>query len=575
MSNQEIINEIRQKVDIVDIIGSYIPLVQKGKNFLGVCPFHNDTHPSLSVSRDKQIFKCFSCGASGNVFTFLMEYEHIEFGEALSILADKAFVKLDGKSYLKKSDKYDKCYEVYDLAKKFYINNINSSLGVGAKDYLKKRGFDDNVIKKFEIGLALDRRSSLMDLLHKKGYDDNFLDDMGLCTFNHDLFIDRIMIPLYDPKGNIVGFSGRIYHSHSDSKYVNTKETEIFTKGMCLYNYHRAKEDARRRGYVIIMEGYMDVFRASMIGYNNVIAIMGTALTSEQASLIKRLSNCVYICLDGDDPGQKATITVGDMLYKLGLDVRVVPLSGGDDPDSFILNNGKERFDSLFSSNLSFSEFKLNYLKKGINFNDDLSLSMYVDAVIKEVSNIKDDIRREIILKKLAKETNIGYNTLDKRLNDYLRDNVNKSSGVVLDKRVDKKLSKYEKAYYGFIYAMLNSEDAIRLYHNKEVWIIDSDFRTLANEIDYYYYKYGKITEADFFSYLSDKKMLLELYNRIIAYIDNDYFTPSAINELKDTIIEYNRKLEIKSLNELLSKEIDEVEKSKIVERIRCLRMGE
>lgn len=574
MNNQNLFNEIREKIDIVDLIGEYVPLVQKGRNYFGVCPFHNDTNPSMSVSREKQIYKCFSCGASGNIFTFVRDYEHVDMRDALEILANKAGVTLSNNNIARKTTKYDKFYEIYDLANKFYQNNINTKEGINAKEYLKNRNINEDIIKEFEIGLSLDSMDSLTKLLTKKGYDDLTLDRLGLSSNNHDLFINRIMVPIQDMNGRVVAFSGRVYNKKSDHKYVNTKETEIFKKGTILYNYHRAKEEARRSKYVIIMEGYMDVFRASSVGFKNVVAIMGTALTLEQTSLVKKLSNNVYLCLDGDNPGQKAMLSVGAELEKAGVNVKIILLTNDEDPDTYILKYGKEKFSNLIDGAISFSDFKLRSLKKGVNFNSDLELSHYIDSVIKETSLIDDEIRREIILKKLALEVNLSYNTLEKRLNEYLEKKQPKSV-VIENVKHTNKLSQYDKAVYGMIYATLIDKKYLKRFEDESLYFVNQKARYLLMEIEYYYKKFGNIQIADFYTYLIDKEELLELYNNIINYVDSNSISDEAVTDFMNVIRSYNLGLEIKRLTDKLKKETDEMEKSKIAEEIRLLRIGE
>lgn len=574
MNNQNLFNEIREKIDIVDLIGEYVPLVQKGRNYFGVCPFHNDTNPSMSVSREKQIYKCFSCGASGNIFTFVRDYEHVDMRDALEILANKAGVTLSNNNIARKTTKYDKFYEIYDLANKFYQNNINTKEGINAKEYLKNRNINEDIIKEFEIGLSLDSMDSLTKLLTKKGYDDLTLDRLGLSSNNHDLFINRIMVPIQDMNGRVVAFSGRVYNKKSDHKYVNTKETEIFKKGTILYNYHRAKEEARRSKYVIIMEGYMDVFRASSVGFKNVVAIMGTALTLEQTNLVKKLSNNVYLCLDGDNPGQKAMLSVGAELEKAGVNVKIILLTNDEDPDTYILKYGKEKFSNLIDGAISFSDFKLRSLKKGVNFNSDLELSHYIDSVIKETSLIDDEIRREIILKKLALEVNLSYNTLEKRLNEYLEKKQPKSV-VIENVKHTNKLSQYDKAVYGMIYATLIDKKYLKRFEDESLYFVNQKARYLLMEIEYYYKKFGNIVIADFYTYLIDKEELLELYNNIINYVDSNSISDEAVTDFMNVIRSYNLGLEIKRLTDKLKKETDEMEKSKIAEEIRLLRIGE
>ena len=230
MDSTNTINEIRNKVDIVDVISSYLPLTQKGKNHFGVCPFHDDTNPSMSVSRDKQIYKCFSCGASGNVFQFVMDYEHVSFKEALKIIADKAGIEIKGIHIDKHVDKNDKFYEIYDLAHKYYQNNMNSSYSKQAKEYLHNRQITEEMIKDYKIGLSLDKQDNLTKLLLGKGYDIKVLNDLGLSYENRDVYINRIIFPLYDLNGRVVAFSGRRYDGEKTNKYVNTKGTNIFQK---------------------------------------------------------------------------------------------------------------------------------------------------------------------------------------------------------------------------------------------------------------------------------------------------------------------------------------------------------
>lgn len=571
MNNQSIINEIRSKIDIVDLISEYIPLVQKGKNYFGVCPFHNDTNPSMSVSREKQIYKCFSCGASGNIFTFVSEYENISFKEALHFLAEKVGYKLDNIKIQSKPNINEKYYEMYDLTAKFYQNNINTTAGKAAKEYLKNRNIDDDIIKKFSIGFSLDKKNSLIELLTKKGYSNKELVDMGLALDDHDVYINRIMFPLCDISGRIVGFSGRIYGDSKLNKYVNTKETPIFKKGQCLYNYHIAKESARKKGYVIVMEGFMDVIRASTIGIDNVVALMGTALTNEQLMLIKKLSPNIILCFDGDSAGEHATLSVGTQLQNIGINPKVISLGNNDDPDTYILKYGSDRFFSLVESAINFSDYKIDNLKNGVNFQSDIELSNYVDKVIKEVSSIDDEIRREIILKKLAIEVNIGYNTLEKRLNKYISD----SKVIEPVKRTENKhLTRYEKAVNALLYNMMINPDAVEICQKKRVCFLTAKHRYLANEILFYYEKYGNVNIADIYTYLSDKEELLALLNEIIKTEDYDC-SVKAIEDYIKVIEDYNMRQEIIRLNDLIKKEADPIEKSKIAEKIRLIKIGE
>ena len=567
-------NQIRNRVDIVDIIGERIPLTAKGKNFFGVCPFHDDTNPSMSVSREKQIYTCFSCHATGNVFTFLMNYEHMEFKDVLKYLGDRVGIDTGSIKVTKKNTKYDKLYKAYNLSLKYYQNNLNSSFGKLAKDYLLKRKIDEKIIKEFEIGLSLDKRDDLTKLLQAKEYDLVTLNRIGLSSDDHDVYSNRIMFPLYDTNGRVVGFSGRIYKDKDQSKYVNTKETDIFKKGELLYHYHIAREECRKSSSVIVMEGFMDVIRASTIGIKNTVALMGTALTNEQINLLKRLSNNIILCLDGDDPGQNATLKIGNILLEQGIETKVIKLPNPDDPDTYILNNGKERFIGLIDSAINFSDYKFQRLKENVDFRSDEETANYINEVLKETAKIEDPIRVEVVLKRLAKEFNIGYNTLEMRINSYIKEKPKKEKEFIPQKKTTRK-DKYTKAYEQIIYFMLNNDWVITQVEKERIIFPTEVMRELCSEISYYYKKYGNINIADFYTYIQDRENILILLNNILA---DSYMEKTTKDELFlyfSVTREYCEKQEIKRLTNLMKKEMDPIEQAKIVEKIRKLRLGD
>ena len=572
--NNDLANTIRSKVDIVDIIGERIPLVARGKNFFGKCPFHDDNSPSMSVSREKQIYTCFSCHATGNVFTFLMNYDHLDFKEALKYLGNRVGIDTGSVKVTKKSTKFDKLYDAYNLSLKYYQNNLNSTVGKEAKKYLANRKINEDIIKEFEIGLSLESKDDLTKLLMSKDYDLVTLNRIGLSNDNHDIYSDRIMFPLYDVFGKVVGFSGRIYKDNGQNKYVNTKETEIFKKGEMLYHYHIAKEECRIKKSVIVMEGFMDVIRASTIDIKNTVALMGTALTKEQINLIKRLSNNIILCLDGDDPGQKATLNIGDMLLKQNVEVKVIVLPNPDDPDTYILNNGKEKFEGLIENAINFSDYKMKKMRENVNFKSDEETSDYINEVIKETAKIDDPIRREVILKRLAKEFDIGYNTLEMRINTLLEKKEPKKEEFIPKKEVAKK-DKYLKAYEQIIYFMLNNDWVITQVENERLIFPTEVMRTTVSEITYYYKKYGNINVADFYTYIQDKENILIFLNEILgsSYLENT--TKDELLLYFKVVKEYIKKQEIKRLTGLMKKEVDPLEQAKISEKIRKLRLGD
>ena len=571
--NNELANEIRSKCDIVDVIGERIPLVARGKNFFGVCPFHDDSNPSMCVSREKQIYTCFSCHATGNVFTFLMNYEHMDFRETLRYLGEKVGVNVSSIHIAKKNTKFDSFYEAYSFSLKYFQNNLQSKIGKDARSYLANRKIDEDVIKEFEIGLSLDSNDDLVKLLTSKNYDLASLNRIGLASDNRDVYIDRIMFPLYDLTGKVVGFSGRIYRDNGQNKYLNTKETPIFKKGQLLYHYHVAREECRIKKSVIVMEGFMDVIRASTIGIRNTVALMGTALTNEQLQLLKRLSNNIILCLDGDDPGVHATLSIGDMLLQEGIEPRVVVLPNPDDPDSFILNQGKDKFINLLDSVVTFNDFKLRKLREKVDFRSDEETANYINQVLMETTKVQDPIRVEIILKKLAKEFDLSYNTLEMRFREFEKPKSKTPQVKVTYQK--KKKTKYEKAMEQILYFMLNNDWVISLFEKERFVFPNEESRLLASEIVYYYTTYGHINIPDFYTYVQDKEEIVNFLNDILAGNYLDTTSRDDLFEYFGVIREYSRTQEIRRLTRSLQKEVDPIEQANIAEKIRKLRIGD
>lgn len=566
ISNEQI-NNIRSSVDIVDIISSYLPLVQKGKNYFGVCPFHDDHSPSMSVSKEKQIYTCFSCGATGNVIKFVMDYENISFPEALKILADKAGINLEIKITNSNNsfDKYKNIYDIYGLAYKFYQNNINTTAGIEAKEYLKSRKLNDDVIKEFGIGLALKNNELLTKLLMRKNYSPNDLLNSGLIIKNknnyNDIYYNRIMFPLFNLNGQVVGFSGRIFNVNDSSKYINTKETDIFKKGELLYNYHRSKNVCRQKNVVIVMEGFMDVIRAYTIGINNTVATMGTAVTKNQALLIKKMARDVVLCFDGDQAGAKATMACAELFSDIGVNVKVVRLEENLDPDEYILKYGREKFISKIENPINVMDFKLSYLKNNKDFSNPNDVADYVNKVIDDLNKIDDDVLRELTLKKISNESGLEIDFLRSKLTDV------KKEDVLYLKKESKKITKYEKAEKNLIFYMLKHPEVIKLYDKKITYMPDENYRILAREISYFYKKFGYINIADLISSINNEE-LIKLIGQIEMLNLKETYTIEEIDDYINTIWEYNAKFEINSLKEKIKRETNPLEKAKLAQKI-------
>ena len=568
--SNEIINEIRNKTDIVDVVSRYVNLTKKGKNYIGVCPFHDDHSPSMSVSPEKQIFTCFSCGATGNVFTFVSDFEKISFSDAVRLLGEKAGISIGNNTYIGNS-KRDEYFDIYDSANKFYQNSLFTNLGKNAIQYLKNRNIDRDTIKKFGIGLSV-QKLSLTDYLKNKNYSIDKLIDVGLTNDNgNDIFINRIMFPIYDLAGNPVAFSGRIYNTKDTSKYINTKETDKFKKGKILYNYHIAKEHLKKNDSVIIMEGQMDVIRASTIGVNNCIATMGTALTRDHKSIIKNMTNNIVLCFDGDSAGEKATISAIELLEDTGIDIKIVRLPNDMDPDEYIIKEGKDSFLYQISNATNLIDYKMELLKKNKDFGNIKDISSYVNSALKELVYEKDDIVVELNLKKLATSFDIDYDNLVNKYEKLKNDNNNKDSYVKVNKS-KKVYNRYGQAECYLIYYMLKDDRVINMVEKRIGYFPDKNIRELSNEIIYYFHKYGIINVADFISYISSRNEILNTLKEILAMNIKEDFLIDEIEDYIFVINEYHKEVKINDLNKKLKEEKDPLKQAKISLEIMKIR---
>lgn len=574
--SQDKILEIRSKANIVEIISEYVPLIQKGKNYFGVCPFHDDHNPSMSVSPEKQIYTCFVCGAHGNVFSFIMDYENLSFVEAVKIVGNKVGVKVDVEvPRINKNinEKQKKMFNIYDIANKYYQNQLNTSEGKRAREYLKNRDIDDDIIKEFEIGLST--KSLLTDLLIKKGYSDKELLESGITSSNndkiYDTFSNRIMFPLYDIEGKVVGFSGRIFDDSDNSKYVNSKESEIFKKSKIIYNYHKAKDYARREKYVIITEGFMDVIALYKRGIKNVVATMGTAITSEHIGLIKKISSNVVLCFDGDNAGEKATISCSNELIKNNIMPKIIRLRDKLDPDDFIKKYGVDKFKEEISNALSYLDYKVNYYKNNTNFDNSEEVSDYIKNVLSELKYENDKVIIEIILKKLSDDTNVSVVTLNNMLKKEIVNDVKPKE----EKKKALVLNKYDKAERRLIFYMLRYPEVIKIYDKNKCFFPTQSFRYLVNEILDYYKKYEQINIADFISHLNDKEELLDALSVVDVMNISDNYSYEEIMDYINLLNDYNIEQEIKRLTNLFKSEINSDKKTELAEKIAKLKVRE
>ena len=568
ISNEEI-NEIRSRANIVDIISGYLQVSSKGKNYVALCPFHNDHSPSLIISPEKQIFNCFTCRTGGNVFSFVMKYENVSFAEAVSIVAKKVGFNLKNNVFVKSENKYSKDYEIYEYAMKYYLNNINTTDGSKARDYLLKRGINETIIKEFKLGYSGSSKDTFYKLATNKGWDIETLNKLGLINkVNenvYDTFINRVVIPIENLKGEVVGFTGRIFNGEDNTaKYLNTKETEIFKKSSLLFNYHNAKNYIRDRKSVIVVEGNMDAIKMSAKGFKNVVALMGVALSKEQIDILKRLKVPVILMLDNDNAGEEATIKNGESLINSGVDTKVIRLSGAKDPDEYLEKFGIDAMQNNIDKAIKYIDFKIECLKKDKDLSNMEDLITYVKEVINSI-NGEDDLTKEIILSKISKDYAIDIDILKSNLKTEVKKDVKKEETQEVR---DKKLTKYQKASHKVLYYMLMDSKYINLYKNTLGYFKERIERVLASEIVYYESNNGNIDVADFTTTIMGSEDEYEFLQIILSENGNTSVSDEEFNSCVKAILDIYKKDEIIKVKGLIASELDQTKKEELVKKL-------
>ncbi|PLS01180.1 DNA primase [Neobacillus cucumis] len=421
---EEKIDQIRQSVDIVEIISDYVQLKKQGRNYFGLCPFHGESTPSFSVSPDKQIFHCFGCGAGGNAFSFLMELEGVSFQEAAIKLAAKVNIDLginmpQERGGKKVSKELQAMMDAHELLRKFYHHLlVNTKEGQHALEYLLNRGFTQESIDKFQIGYSLNSWDFVYKFLTKRDFLPEWMEKAGLIIKRErdgtyfDRFRDRIMFPIFDRHGNTIAFSGRSLGA-DEPKYLNSPETAIFNKSKILYNYHLAKPSIKKMQYAVLFEGFADVIAADRAGVENGIATMGTALTDEHITLLRQNVQTITICYDSDKAGIEAAYRAGNHLHEAGFQIKVAMMTDGLDPDEYIQKNGEDKFrNEVIGASLTWMAFKFLYFRRGKNLQLEGEQLAYIEQIIKEISKLDNAVERDHYLRQLAAEFSLSLEAL-------------------------------------------------------------------------------------------------------------------------------------------------------------------
>lgn len=396
---EEIVEEVRQRNDIVDVISNYVKLKKSGSNFMGLCPFHNEKSPSFSVSGSKQMYHCFGCGVGGNVFTFVMEYENFSFVEAIKYLADRCGMQLpeveQSQEARKNADLKNRILEINKEAAKFYVYQLQSEQGKVGLDYFQNRGLEKSTITSFGLGYA-SKYGGLHPYLKKKGYEDRVLKETGLFTIDEtrgvmDKFWNRVMYPIMDINNKVIGFGGRVL-GDGKPKYLNSPETKVFDKSRNLYGLNFARTSRSRS--IILCEGYMDVIAMHQAGFTNAVASLGTAFTGLQANLLKRYADDILLLYDSDGAGIKAALRAIPILKEAGLTAKIVQLKPYKDPDEFIKNMGKEEFQKRLDEAINSFYFEIEVLEKDYNLEDPEEKTKFYNEMAKKLLVFPEELER-------------------------------------------------------------------------------------------------------------------------------------------------------------------------------------
>ena len=563
---QSVINEIKEKTDILDLVSEYVKLEKRGRNYIGLCPFHDEKTPSFTVSEDKQICHCFGCKKGGNVFQFTQEIKDVPFVEAVKELGERVNIKVDvGQTQYNQQSQMAsddlKMIEMHELIRDYYHYALMKTVeGEEALNYLRQRGFTDELIKQRQIGYAPDSSHFCHDFLEKKGYDIELAYEAGLLSRNeenfsyYDRFRNRIMFPLKNAQGRIVGYSGRTY-TNQEPKYLNSPETPIFQKRRLLYNLDKARKSIRQNDEIVLLEGFMDVIKSDYAGLKQVVASMGTQLSQEHMTFLKKLTNNITLMFDGDYAGREATLKTGQALLQQGLNVYVIQLPSGMDPDEYIGKYGNEAFLNFVAKDKkAFVLFKVESHQDEIN-NNDLAYERHIREATHDIAQVQSTILRNKLIQDVANIFNMSPEMIYHEVGSNNMPQVapaeygySPQSGSQLFNN----LTKNEKAERALLKHFMKDKDTFINYYQK---ISDDDFtnkyfKSIFNILHDYFSEHDNYSISDVMQYI-DSNELREAFIELEQYTLND---EPYENEIEDyiLIINNNDDESIESLNHKL-----------------------
>ena len=566
--SEEIIEEVRLGNDIVELINAYTPLKQRGSSYVGICPFHKENTPSFSVSPDKQLYHCFGCGASGTVFNFIMDMENYNFLEALEFLANRINYDLPTNDFSSQQEQEEKntLYEIHKIVARKFYDNLFSSEGTLAIDYLKNRQINTNSSRRFGIGYSLLKNDDVYIFLKQKGYSDEIILKSGLVIQGNngsffDRFSGRLMFPIIDSFGRIIGFGGRDLLNRDKAKYLNSPDTLIFNKSFNLYNINIAKNNKRRE--LIIAEGYLDVISIYQAGVHNVVASLGTAFNQNHIKLLKKYADKVILMFDNDEAGIKATLKAIPLLVQNGISVRVAVLEGAKDPDEYIKKFGAESFISLLNSAKSYIYFQIKQKLKEYNIDNSMDKIEFTKDISKIIASLKSPVERDVFVKETSNITGIEKEAILQEVSLLIDNN---DFEHINYKRQEPKNSRIEKARE-FIINIIASDRHIYTklepYINKEEFV-EPIYIRLLDMIISHYEQNNPICLADLILKFDEKdqKQISSLFMLKLDFSDINRIEKLINDQIKIIKKSYYEKLILENKSEEIVKEAYEKNKN-------------
>lgn len=564
--SDELLDEIKSKNDIIDIVSKYVVLKRSGRNYIGLCPFHKEKSPSFCVSPDKQIFHCFGCGVGGNVIHFIGKIENLNFIESLELLANRAGIELP-KSENAEDDRISRLksrvYELNKCAAEFYHQNLYKPTAKPAQEYVKKRRLDNRTLKAFKIGYS-GRFNELYTELHSKGFTEEEI--LASCLVNKnqdgkfiDRFRNRLMFPIFDARDRVIAFGGRVLDD-SKPKYINSPEDIVYSKGRHLFAYNLAKKDNPKT--IIIVEGYMDAVSLHQRGISNAVASLGTALTEAQGRLLRRSCEKVVIGYDADGAGQAATLRGLEILQNLGCDIRILQIEGAKDPDEFVVKYGPERFQKYVDSAISLVEFKVKMLKKQLNLENVNDKIKFLNEVANILSKIENNMEREVYIDKISLEYKVSKEAIYAEVNKKLYGNnqsekklerpvttIREVKQDVAEKEVDEKTKKTESL---IIYLLINYPDKsfVRLANIVKNNLIKLEKNKLIINKLYEEHGKGNINIESIIDLFEDENIV----NYLSGIMSSNFEITDVDKCIDDVILTYKKEILLKKRNDIMNK---------------------